>query len=140
MEHCLFTEQLDLLKRCTDYRYNCTAVCSDDNPPILSGKKGHGGVAIFWDMSYNDCVEPLSGINCYRIIGIKRNFPYLLSFFILAVYLPSSNHDDEDFSEYLDLLWSLYDSLSTESLVVMGDLNADMTKVLMNQLDMGKNC
>ena len=39
-------------------------------------------------------------------------------FFVLSVYLPS---------EYLDLLWSLYDSLSTESLVVvMGDLNADM--------------
>ena len=43
------------------------------------------------------------------------------------MYLPSSDHDDEDFSKYLDLLWSLYDSLSTESLVVvMGDLNADM--------------
>ena len=51
----------------------------------------------------------------------------LLSFFVLAAYLPSSNHDDEDFPEYLDLLWSLYDSLSTESLVVvMGDLKADM--------------
>ena len=48
-------------------------------------------------------------------------------FFVLAVYLPSSNHHDEEFSEYLDLLWSLYDPLSTESLVVvMGDLNADM--------------
>ena len=75
----------------------------------------------------NDYVEPLSGIDCNRIVGIKCNFPNLLSFFALAVYLPSSNHHDEDFSEYLDLLWSLYDSLSTESLVVvMGDLNADM--------------
>ena len=78
-------------------------------------------------MSYNDYVEPLSGIDCDRIVGIKCNFPNLLSIFVLAVYLPSSNHHDEDFSEYLDLLWSLYDSLSTESLVVvMGDLNADM--------------
>ena len=43
------------------------------------------------------------------------------------MYLPSSNHHDEDFSEYLGLLWSLYDSLSTESLVVvMGGLNANM--------------
>ena len=93
----------------------------------MSGKRGHGGVAIFWDMSYNDYVEPLSGIDCDRIVGIKCNFPNLLSFFVLAVYLPSSNHHNEDFSEYLDLLWSLYDSLSTESLVVvMGDLNADM--------------
>ena len=133
-EHCLFTEQLDLLKQCTDYRYNSTAVCSDDNPPILSGKRGHGGVAIFWDRSYNDYVEPLSGIDCDRIVGIKCNFPNLLSFFVLAVYLPSSNHDDEDFSEYFDLLWSLYDFLSTESLVVvMGDLNADMGNAIGNK-------
>ena len=94
----------------------------------------HGGVAIFWDMSYNDYVEPLSGIDCDRIVGIKCNFPNLLSFFVLAVYLPSSSHDDEDFSEYLDLLWSLYDSLSTESLVVvMGDLNADMGNAIGNK-------
>ena len=94
----------------------------------MSRKRGHGGVATFWDMSYNDYVEPLSGIDCDRIVGIKCNFPNLiLSFFVLAVYLPSSNHDDDDFSEYLDLLWSLYDSLCTEILVVvMGDLNADM--------------
>ena len=78
-------------------------------------------------MSYNDYVEPLSGIDCDHTVRIKCNFPNLLSFFVLRVYLPSSNHDDEDFSEYLDLLWSLYDSLSTESIVVvMGDLNADM--------------
>ena len=74
------------------------------------------------------CLEvPLSGINCDHIIGIKCNFPNLFSFFVLAVYLPSSNHDDEGFSEYLDLLWLLYDYLSTESLVVVtGDLNAFM--------------
>ena len=98
-EHCLFNEQVDLLKQCTDYRYNCTAVCSDDNPPILSGKRGHGGVAIFWDMSYNDYVEPLSGIDSDRIVGIKYNFPNLLSFFVLAMYLPSSNHHDSVESE-----------------------------------------
>ena len=85
-------------------------------------------------MSYNDYVEPLSGIDCDRIVGIKCNFPNLLSFLVVAVYLPSSNHDDEDFSEYLDLLWSLYDSLSTESLVVvMGDLNADMGNAIGNK-------
>ena len=126
-EHCLFTEQLDLLKQRTDYRYNCMAVCSDNNPPIFSWKRGHGGVASFWDMFYNDYVEPLSGIDCNRIVGITCNFPNLLSFFVLAVYFPSSNHHDEDFSEYLDLLWSLYNFLSTESLmVVTGDLNADI--------------
>ena len=85
-------------------------------------------------MSYNDYVEPFPGIDCDRILGIKRNFPNLLSFFVLAVYLPSSNHDDEDFSEYFELLWSLYDFLSTESLVVaMGDLNADMGNAIVKK-------
>ena len=73
-------------------------------------------------MSYNDYIEPLSGIDCDRIVKIKSNFANLLPFFVLAVYLPSSNHDDE----YLDLIWSLYDSRCTESLAVMGDLSADM--------------
>ena len=96
-------------------------------PRFCLGIEVMGGVAIFWDMSYNDYAELLWGMDCDRIVGIKCNFPNLLSFFVLAVYLPSSNHHDEDFSEYLDLLWSSYDSLSTESLVVvMGDLNADM--------------
>ena len=44
----------------------------------------HGGVATFWDMSYNDYVEPLSGIDCDSIVGIKCNFPNLLSFFCFS--------------------------------------------------------
>ena len=77
-------------------------------------------------MSHNDYVEPLSGIDCDRIVGSNAIFQiFCLSSFQQCIYL-HQNHDDEDFSEYLDLLWSLYDSLSTQSLVVvMGDLNAD---------------
>ena len=33
-EHCLFDEQLDLLKSSTDYTYNCIAVSASDNPPL----------------------------------------------------------------------------------------------------------
>ena len=143
-EHCLFTEQLDLLKQCTDYRYNCTAVSSDHNSLILSGKRGHGGVAIFWDMSHNDYVEPLSGIDCDRIVEIKYNFPNLWPFFVLAVYLPSSNHDDclnilicFDLCTIPCLLKTLLLSRATK-MPTWEMLLA--TKVLVNQLGMGKNC
>ena len=36
-EHCLFEEQLDLLKPSTGHTYNSTAVRAFDNPPSLSG-------------------------------------------------------------------------------------------------------
>ena len=47
--------------------------------------------------------------------------------FILAVYLPSSNHALEEFKECLDYLWALYDSLSADGFVILlGDFNGDL--------------
>ena len=47
--------------------------------------------------------------------------------FILAVYLPSGNHALEEFKECLDYLCTLYDSLSTDSFVILlGDFNGDL--------------
>ena len=63
-------------------------------------------------MSYNEYAEPLAGIDCDRIVESNAIFQIFLSFFVIAAYLPSSNHDDEDFSEHPDLLWSLYNFLS----------------------------
>ena len=41
--------------------------------------------------------------------------------------MPSSNHALDEYREYLDFLWALYDSLSADSFVlVMGDLNGDL--------------
>ena len=45
----------------------------------------------------------------------------------IGVYLPVSSHNIEEFNEYLDYLWALYESLSTEGLVItLGDLNGDL--------------
>ena len=49
------------------------------------------------------------------------------SLFILAVYLPSSNHALEEFKECLNHLWAFYDSLSADGFVILlGDFNGDL--------------
>ena len=48
--------------------------------------------------------------------------------FLSSVYIcPLRGLCIEEFNEYLDFLWALYDSLSTEGFVIiMGDLNDDL--------------
>ena len=53
-EHCLFDEQLDLLKSSTNHTYSCIAVSASDNPPLLSGQNAHGCVALFWKHAFDD--------------------------------------------------------------------------------------
>ena len=55
-EHCLFEEQLGMLKTATDSSYDYLAVSSNDNPHILSGERGHGGVALIWNDAINNPV------------------------------------------------------------------------------------
>ena len=45
-EHCLFEEQLGILKTATGSSYNYHAVSANDNPPILPSERAHGGVAL----------------------------------------------------------------------------------------------
>ena len=45
--------------------------------------------------------------------------------------MPLSNHALDEYREYLDFLWALYDSLSADKFVlVMGDLNGDLRNSL----------
>ena len=126
-EHSLFEEQLGILKPATDTTYNFHAVSASDNPCIISGEKAHGGVALLWKTSLDDYIAPIENIECDRIPGIKCKFPGCKPLFISSVYMPSSNNAIEEYREYLDFLWALYDSLSADSFVlVMGDLNGDL--------------
>ena len=70
-EHCLFDEQLDLFKSSTGYSYNCIAVSTFDNHPLLSGQNAHGGVALFWKHVFDDFITPLTNIHSARTVGIK---------------------------------------------------------------------
>ena len=88
---------------------------------------GHGGVALLWNLSLDDFIQPLSKIESDRIVGIKCSFPGISSFFVLSIYLPSANHPAEEFQEYCDYLWALYESLSVQGYtILMGDFNCDL--------------
>ena len=111
----------------TDSSYNYHAVSAIDNLPILSGERAHGGVALIWNNAIDNFVTPLDTIDSDRIVGIKCAFANCRPLFILAVYLPSSNHALEEFKECLDYLWALYDSLSVDGFVIIfGDFNGDL--------------
>ena len=70
-ELSLSDEQLDIFKLTFGDTYNFHAVSARDNPPILSGEMGHGGVTLLWNLSLDDFIQPLSKIESDRIVGIK---------------------------------------------------------------------
>ena len=126
-EHSLLEEQLGILKFATDNTYNFHAVSASDNPCIISGENAHGGVALLWKISFDDYITPIENTECDHIVGIKCKFPGCKPLFILSVYMPSRNHALDEYGEYLNFLWALYDSLSADSFVlVMGDLNGNL--------------
>ena len=63
--------------------------------------------------------SPLDNISSNRIAGIQCSFPNKNLLFILGVCLPSSNAKLEEFQEYLDHLWALYDSLSARGYMII---------------------
>ena len=72
-------------------------------------------------------VTPLENIDSDCIVGIRCNFNDNSPLFILSVYLPAASHPIEEFNEYLDYLWALYDSLSkTGFVIVMGDFDGNL--------------
>ena len=80
-----------------------------------------------WKRTLDDYISPLENISSDRIVGIQCNFPNKNLFFVLGVYLPSSNARLEEFQEYFDHLWALYNSLSSRGYVlILGDLNGDL--------------
>ena len=121
-----------MLEASTDHKYKCIAVNASDNPPILSGKQAHGGVALFWKQTLNDLVTPLENIDC----DLNNSVPL----FILNVYLPSSNHNIYEYDDYLNYLWALYDLLSAKGIVVaMGDFYCDLGNSLGNRGTLNPN-
>ena len=82
---------------------------------------------MIWNNAIDNFVTPLDTIDSDRIVGIKCTFANCRPLFILAVYLPSSNHALEEFKECLDYLWALYDFLSADGFVILlGEFNGDL--------------
>ena len=127
-EHCLFDERRNLLESLSD-SYKGKVICSEDNPDFITGKRGHGGVAIVWKQILDDCVSPLE-IDSDRIVGIQIEALNQDPLFILSVYLPSSNHHFTEFCECLDLLWSSCEMyINKGPFILMGDFNAQLGNI-----------
>ena len=115
---------MGILKSNCSNTYDCIAASANDNPPILSGKAAHGGVALLWKVAIEDYISPLDYMKSDRIVGIQCEFPGHVLLFILCVYLLSTSHNLEEYGEYFDNLCALYDSLSSNGkIILMGDFN-----------------
>ena len=120
-----------MLESSTNYVYKSIAVSADDNLHILSGSIAHEGVALLWKRTIDDFVTPLENIDSDRIVETRCDFDNCDPLFILSVYFPSSNSTIDEFKEYLDFLWALYDSLSDKGhVLVLGDFNGDLGDLL----------
>ena len=100
-----------MLESSTNYVYQSITVSADENPNILSANIAHGGIALLWKRTIDDFVTPLENIESDRVVGIHCDFDNFDPLFILSVYLPSSTSTIDEFKEYLDFLWALYDSM-----------------------------
>ena len=125
-EHGLYKGQLCLLQLENFLpEFNCLAVSSSDNPDFFDGHCGHGGVALFWRVKFNDFIAPIQ-IDPDRIVRVKLSPSRENTFHSLSVYLPASSHP-VDFREVLDLLWALTDTCFQDCPVfLLGDFNADL--------------
>ena len=73
-------------------------------------------------------------------MGLKCDFDDSNPLYILSVYLPTSSHNDNEFLEYFDLLWALYDFLSVKCyVIVMGDCNGDLSNSLADKSTLEPN-
>ena len=126
-EHGLYKDQLSLPQPENFLpELNCLAFSSSDNPDFFDGHCGHGVVALFWRVKFNDFITPIQ-IGSDRIVGVKFSPSKENTFHLLSVYLPSSSHPTVDFREVLDLLWALTDTcLQDGPVFLLGDFNADL--------------
>ena len=85
-------------KNVTNGSLDIHGVSAHDNPPIPSGQTAHGGVALVWRNRLNEFIKPVKGIDHDGIVANQCNFSLDYTLFIIAVYLPSTNHSIDEFN------------------------------------------
>ena len=77
---------------------------------------------LLWKVVTDNDISPLDNIKSDRIVGIQCDFPGYELLFIVGIYLPSAGHNLEEYCDYFNYLWPLYDSLSSNcKVILMGD-------------------
>ena len=89
------------------------------NPDSFDGHRGHGGVALFSCVKFNDFITPIQN-NSDRIVGIKLFPSKENTFHLLSVYLSASSHPIVD-------LWAVCNTCFQDGTVfLLGDFNAEL--------------
>lgn len=122
-EHWLYNRNLSILKS-VNSKYNAYGVCDNSLQMPSNRRVGKGGVAIMWNIKYDNYVTPLL-IDDDRIVGVQFQYDQNRFMYIFQVYLPCRNHCIQYYRDYVDKLYNLY-SYYTESgtVILMGDFNS----------------
>ena len=91
--------------------------------------RGCGGVGIIWKKSLPASPIPLDSD---RICGVQLHLTkHIIS--VLSVYLPSTDHDIEEYKHYLNVLECAISALQSEGqVIVVGDFNAHLPTLQQN--------
>jgi exonuclease III len=122
-EHWLFPEMLTFIDS-IHADFTGYAVCCKDLDPTTSHRRGKGGVAILFKKSIQHMITSLD-IDDDRICGISLSLCKDIQIKVISVYLPSSNHTNASFSDYIEKLYDLHNKYSMSGdCIFMGDFNA----------------
>ena len=121
----MFEDSLNYLNT-LDPGYASTGVSDASINPHNPNRRGKGGVALLWKKSILATSIVIQDED--RIIGISLKSNSGSIFYIFAVYLPSTNHTINEFTEYVDKLYNLYLEYSSLGTVIfLGDINAEIS-------------
>ena len=92
---------------------------------ILSGRP-KGGVGILYNKNLSNKIKHTTSYN-RRVCGIIINFTLDFSCLLLCVYLPCDNYSNmyinQEYSECIDYIESLYNNSNCNAFIFLGDYN-----------------
>ena len=124
-EHWLFEDSLNYLNT-LDPGYASIGVSDASINPHNPNRRGKGGVALLWKKSILTTSIVIQDEDRIIETSLKSNSGSI--FYVFAVYLPSTNHNINEFTEYVDKLYNLYLEYSSMGTVIfLGDINAEIS-------------
>ena len=124
-EHWLFNSNLHFLDSISS---EYVGFCTTDSDLVWPSnrKVGKGGVAVLWHMSLSKNISPLD-IESDRICGVQYTLRKDVCLYFIQVYAPSSNHSNNIYRDFIDLLQAVISMYSENgTVIIMGDFNAHL--------------
>lgn len=136
-ETWLWRQDLKVLNGITKSFHGIGEASRDKQDGLIMGHPP-GGVAIFWNIKYEEYISELK-FDLDWVVGIQVEFENR-KFVILNVYMPhQSPENEEEYLCKLGQLTSIIDELETTSISLIGDFNANIlssTSLFVNHLNL----